>query len=317
MIKNPDDGSANPLPRKGVQVVSAFYIPGPGEPPVEEPCQVVEESALTIDIENVGKYTLMWTPTENLEGPVGFTDVEGLLGDSANPEALALATGFAFTEGIVQSLDDIKTMAICPDEPEVVQMQLVNPDSAEVRRRAEVITSSCGICGKRDIIENNAYRLSSVTDEMRVRSGWLTKLMQQMKDGQEIFQHTGGSHAAAIFSADGQIYSVAEDLGRHNALDKVIGRHLLENKSFAHCGVLLSSRLSLEMAVKAARAGLEIVTAVSAPTSLAIEVADHFGITLCAFVRGKRATVFTHPHRVVSNSKSDGTSADIVRFTGK
>jgi len=290
-----------PAPRRGVHLVSAFHIPKPGEPAIKELCQVVEEDALTIDIEGIGKYTLMWTPTEKVDGAIGFTDVDGILGESENPEALALAAGFAFTEGIIRGLDDIKTMALCPDEPEVVQMQLTNPEAAVVRRRDVIITSSCGICGKRDIVENNAYGLSNVTDEMRMGSEGFAKLMEQMKQGQEIFQHTGGSHAAAIFSADGQIYSVAEDLGRHNALDKVIGRHLLENKSFKRCGVLLSSRLSLEMAVKAVRSGLEVIAAVSAPTSLAIDVAERFGVTLCGFVRGERATVFTHPHRIINN----------------
>lgn len=316
MPKHPENKSTCYRPRRGVQVVPALYIPKPGEPAVEEMCQVVEESALTIDIEGIGKYTLMWTPTEHTAGPVGFTDAEGVLGESENPEALALAAGFAFTEGIIRGLDDIHTMAVCPDEPEVVRMQLVNPNADGIRRRDVVITSSCGICGKRDIIENNAYGLSSVTDEMRMGSDCFVNLMQQMKEGQEIFQHTGGSHAAAIFSAEGKIYSVAEDLGRHNALDKVIGRHLLENKSFKRCGVLLSSRLSLEMAVKAVRAGLEVITAVSAPTSLAIDVANRFGVTLCGFVRGERATVFTHPHRVVSERNlkgSFGSSGHAVR----
>lgn len=292
-----------PLPQRGVNLVPAYRIPKPGEPAIKELCQVVEEDALTIDIEGVGKYTLMWTPTESIDGAIGFTDTDGILGESENPEALALAAGFAFTEGIICGLEDIKTMAVCPDEPEVVQMQLNNPDDVIVRRRDVIITSSCGICGKRDIVENNAYGLSSVSDVMRMGSEGFAKLMEQMKEGQQIFQHTGGSHAAAIFSADGKIYSVAEDLGRHNALDKVIGRHLLENKSFHRCGVLLSSRLSLEMAVKAVRSGLEVIAAVSAPTSLAIDVADRFGVTLCGFVRGERATVFTHPHRVLNISE--------------
>jgi len=301
MAKNGEHDSSCSAPRKGVNVVSAYRIPKPGEAPVKELCQVVEEDALTVDIESVGKYTLMWTPTENVDGRLGVTDTDGILGESENPEALALAAGFAFTEGLIGGLQDISTMAVCEDEPEVVQMQLVDPQKAKVRRRDVIITSSCGICGKRDIVENNAYGLSPVSDEMRMGSAGFAQLMEQMKQGQEIFQQTGGSHAAAIFSATGSIYSVAEDLGRHNALDKVIGRHLLEGKSFSGCGVLLSSRLSLEMAVKAVRSGLEIVAAVSAPTSLAIAVAEEFGVTLCGFVRGQRATVFTHPHRVISD----------------
>ncbi|MCM8884622.1 MAG: formate dehydrogenase accessory sulfurtransferase FdhD, partial [Candidatus Thiodiazotropha sp.] len=93
-------------------------------------------------------------------------------------------------------------------------------------------------------------------------------------------------------------HAVAEDLGRHNALDKVIGASLLSGEGFEARGVLLSSRLSLEMVTKAVRAGLEIVAAVSAPTSLAIEVAERFGVTLCGFVRKGRLTVYSHPHRI-------------------
>lgn len=301
MTKKPQTPAfCSPKPR-GVHQVTAYRIPKIGEPAIEEVCQVVEEDALTVDVEGVGKYTLMWTPTQAIEGPLGYTHSDGLLGESENPEALALAAGFIFTEGLISGLQDIHTMAVCQDQTNVVQVQLVNPEAAAVRRRDVIITSSCGICGARDIIENNAYGLTPVSDSMRMGALAFHELMQQMNQGQRIFQETGGSHAAAIFSQEGLIYSVAEDLGRHNALDKVIGRHLLENRSFSGCGVLMSSRLSLEMAVKAVRSGLEIIAAVSAPTSLAIQVADHFGVTLCGFVRGERATVFTHPHRVLGN----------------
>jgi FdhD protein len=301
MNKNPVFSNDSSQIRKGTNRVSALRISTTGAPSVEESCRIIEEDALTVDVEGVGKYTLMWTPTQNVEGAVGFTDQDGVLGEYDNPEALALAAGFAFTEGIIGGLDDVKTMAVCPDEPEVVQMQLVDPESAKVRRRDVLITSSCGICGKRDIIDNNAYGLSSVPDSMQLEAPGFSALMAKMKSGQDIFQDTGGSHAAAIFSADGHVFSVGEDLGRHNALDKVIGRHLLEKRSFAQCGVLLSSRLSLEMAVKTVRAGFEIVAAVSAPTSLAVDVADRFGLTLCGFVRGERATIYTHPHRIITN----------------
>ena len=124
-------------------------------------------------------------------------------------------------------------------------------------------------------------------------------LIEQMRAGQAIFDETGGCHAAAIFDGAARVLAVAEDLGRHNALDKAIGTVLLERGSLAGCGVVLSSRLSLEMVLKAVRSGLEIMAAVSAPTSLAIEVADRFGITLCGFVRETRATVYTHRQRIL------------------
>jgi len=130
--------------------------------------------------------------------------------------------------------------------------------------------------------------------------------MAQMRQGQQIFEQTGGSHAAAIFDQSGQVLAVAEDLGRHNALDKAIGMVLLHRGSVVGCGVVLSSRLSLEMVLKAVRTGLQMLLAVSAPTSLAIEVADKFGVTLCGFVRGRRATVYTHPQRVLGGQPPTG-----------
>jgi FdhD protein len=247
-------------------------------------------------VENIGTYTLMWTPTDLVEAD-GYVDVDGSLGEQ-NSAALALATGFLFTEGIIQGMEDIHTMASCDQTPGVVRVQLKAPEDVVTRRRNVFMTSSCGICGSREVIENNAFGLTEVPDQMRLDARGFSQLMKEMRSHQAIFAETGGAHAAAIFSADGRIHAVAEDLGRHNALDKVIGATLLAGEEFNSKGALLSSRLSLEMVTKAVRAGLEIVAAVSAPTSLAIEVAERFGVTLCGFVRGDRATVFTHPHRI-------------------
>jgi FdhD protein len=296
------DKSSCPLPsasaHRGIRKVNATYIAKPGDAGQVEQCQVVEEDTLFIDIEQLGNYTLMWTPTEVIDGGAGFTHSDGVLAELEYPAALSLAVGFAYTEGIINSLDDIATMAICPDEDNVVKMQLHNPDAVQTRRSNVVVTSSCGICGKRDLLDNNVLGLETVPDNMTLDFAAISHLMQLMKERQAIFQDTGGSHAAAIFSPDGELHAVAEDLGRHNAFDKVIGRTLMEHNSFNQRGALLSSRLSFEMVVKAIRAKLEIVAAVSAPTSLAIEMADRFGLTLCGFVRGERATVYTHPHRI-------------------
>lgn len=294
--------SSSPEYSRGVRDVTAFHIPKAGQAAQLEDTQVVEEDTLFIDIADVGSYTLMWTPTEVIDGGAGFTHTDGILAEKEFPAPLSLAVGFAFTEGIINSIDDIATMAICPDEDSVVQMQLRNPEAVKTRRSNVVVTSSCGICGKRDILEENALGLENVPNEMTLAYDGIQNLMHLMKERQAIFQDTGGSHAAAIFSPDGKLHAVAEDLGRHNAFDKVIGRTLLEHNNFAQRGALLSSRLSFEMVVKAIRAKLEIVAAVSAPTSLAIEMADQFGLTLCGFVRGERATVYTHPHRIKTSA---------------
>ncbi len=284
--------------RRGVRRVDAIHLPGGNQSPVRETCAVVEEDTLTLAVEGIGSYTLMWTPTETIEEAFGFTDEDGVLADNGNPEALCLAAGFALSEGLIDSLDEIASMALCVDQPDVVELVLKPGIGREVRRADVVIQSSCGICGYRDIVENNVYQLREVPRDLILDEAVFDRLMEDLRAGQHVFGDTGGSHGAAIFTQGGEVLAVAEDLGRHNALDKAIGRHLLEGKEFSKCGVLLSSRLSLEMVVKVIRAGLQVVAAVSAPTSLAIELAERHGVTLCGFVRDTRMTVYTHPWRI-------------------
>lgn len=207
--------------------------------------------------------------------------------------------GFALSEGLIERLDDIRSLSVCPEDPKVVKLQLHHPERVKTSRKNVIINSSCGICGPREILDDNALDLPKVADNLRINHSQFSLLMTQMREGQTIFDQTGGSHAAAIFDQCGNILFVAEDLGRHNALDKAIGMALLQRGTVAGCGVVLSSRVSLEMVLKAVRTGLQMMLAVSAPTSLAIEVADKFGVTICGFVREQRATVYSHPQRVL------------------
>lgn len=295
---------ARPWRASGSRAVSALRL-GAGDARGQATCRVIDEDALTIDVEGVGRYTLMWTPAAGDEGAdggagfvAGFVAGEGVLGDEPMPERLALAAGFAYSEGIIGSLDDIATMAVCPDRRDVVRMRLVAPERVAVKRRDVVVASSCGVCGGRDAIEDGFDDFAPVGARLRLAGSELTALMAAMQRRQHLFRTTGGAHAAALFSPRAGIVAVAEDLGRHNALDKVVGECLLREVPLAGCGVVLSSRLSYEMVAKAARAGFELVAAVSAPTSLAIALAERVGITLCGFVRGASATVYTHPHRI-------------------
>jgi FdhD protein len=290
--------------KRGVVNVEALYLPDAEGAFETAQTQVVEEDALTLDVQDVGHYTLMWTPTVGCTTAQGFTLEHGLLGEDEQPEGLALAMGFALSEGLIESLADIKSLSVCADDTRVVQVQLHHPEQVNTARRNVVINSSCGICGPREILEDNVYQLPVVADTLRINRGQFALLMAQMREDQQIFQQTGGSHAAAVFDESGKILAVAEDLGRHNALDKAIGMVLLQRGNVSGCGVVLSSRLSLEMVLKAVRTGLQMMLAVSAPTSLAIEVADKFGVTLCGFVREQRATVYTHPQRVVAAATS-------------
>lgn len=283
-------------PGSGVRLVASHRVEGDGHRVAED--AVIVEDTLTIEIGGVGSYTLMWTPT-GVEGTAhGYVAGDGFLGEGDRSEALALALGFTFTEGIIDGLQDVATLAVCPDNPGVVRMQLADPEKVSVRRRNVVMNSSCGVCGGREMIENVGLTGCRVGDGLLLPASLLHRLMADMQARQTVFARTGGAHAAAVFGPAGDILAIDEDIGRHNALDKVIGRCIAEGRPLSGNGVVLSSRISLEMVVKAARAGFQVVAAMSAPTSLAVECAERWGITLCGFVRGDRLTVYTSPWRV-------------------
>jgi FdhD protein len=240
---------------------------------VREHCQVVVEQPFTVVIEGVGSYTLMVTPSD----------------------LAALALGFAFSEGIVTDLGEVHILSQCEEDPNVIHLHLANPPQDAAARNL-IVASSCGLCGSQNLDEI-LHSLAKVDDTLGVSGSFLVSLSQQMRSMQDIFTQTGGAHAAALFSADGGIVAFAEDIGRHNALDKAIGKCLLAKASMKGKGVMLSGRISLELVLKAARARIEVIAAVSAPSSLAVEVAERCNITLCGFVREDRATIYTHPER--------------------
>jgi FdhD protein len=239
-----------------------------------DPCDVVVEQLLTVMVEGVGNFAVMCTPC----------DVE------------ALAVGFVFSEGLISSIDDVVDRSYRPDQ-QTIALRLEQPGPGGPTRNL-IVTSSCGLCGSRNVDKLLAGD-TTCADTLRVSPTVLRTVAEAMRRRQHIFSGTGGTHAAGIFNADGELLAVAEDIGRHNALDKAIGKCLLRNLPLAGCGAMLSGRVSLELVAKALRAGLEIMAAVSAPSSLAIDAAERCNITLCGFVRGERATVYTHPRRIV------------------
>jgi len=258
------------LSRHEVHCVSAG-----SEPLCRETRLIVREAPLTIEITDGGKYTLMCTPGNEME----------------------LAAGFAFAEGLINSCDDIGLLMRCPDNPNIIRMQLTDSRKAKENTRNTVIVSSCGNCGSEDI-EKSISQLPSVPDELRIPNKDLTKATEILRSQQRMFEQTGGTHAAGLIR-EGEILAIAEDIGRHNALDKAIGSCLLRRIETKGMVAALSGRISWEMVLKVARAGVELIAAVSAPTTLAIEAAQRANITLCGFVRGDRATVYSHPHRII------------------
>ena len=246
-------------------------------PPIQENVGVVEEAAVTIDVEGLETYTFLCTPIDKR----------------------AMALGFLFTEGIIERMDDIKILKECDDDPNTMRVRLTGgiPRIGDASRNL-LISSSCGACGSENLKER-IESLPRVGDTLRIEAGVLRRVDSDLGTRQSLFEACGGTHAAAVFDENGQIIVCAEDAGRHNALDKAIGMCLLADIPTAGRGAALTGRLSLEMVGKCARAGIELITAVSASTSMAIDVARQCNITLCAFVRETRATVFTHPDRIV------------------
>jgi FdhD protein len=215
-----------------------------------------------------------------------------------------LAVGFLFTEGIIRNLADVTTLHFCGTAtdpllpPNVVDVILTPEAQARTgRRHLQVAYSSCSLCAKEAVAEISRD-LSPVSSDLRLAPPTLLALMARLADNQSVFKETGGTHAVALSSPDGQVFILAEDIGRHNAMDKVIGRALMERRDLTRMVALLSGRISFEMALKAVRAGIPILAAVSAPTSMALTLAQELGLTLAGFVRGDKMNVYTHPERI-------------------
>src|SRR5699024_3328289 len=178
----------------------------------------------------------------------------------------------------------------------------LSPDIPEPRSaRASTMSSACGVCGVDSIDEvRRATHFPAEPAEPLVGAAVLLSLPDRLRDHQRVFDKTGGVHAAGLFSPTGELLCRREDVGRHNAVDKVVGWALREGRLPLRGTILqVSGRASFELVQKASMAGIPVLSAVSAPSSLAVELAAETGVTLVGFSRGDRATVYTHPDRVV------------------
>jgi FdhD protein len=220
-----------------------------------------------------------------------------------------LALGFLYTEGIVRDLSEVITMHFCGTAtdpllpPNVVDVKLTDAALARrERRHLEVAYSSCGLCAKEAVAEI-CQKVPRVESSLTISAAALLDLMDRLLAAQPIFKATGGTHAVALATPGGDVFVTAEDVGRHNAMDKVIGRALLERRHLSGLVALLSGRLSFEMALKAIRAGLPLLAAVSAPTTMALALAQELGLTTVGFAREGRLNIYTHPQRIVALEK--------------
>jgi len=245
-------------------------------------------------------------------------------------EDRALAAGFLLSERIIHSADDIGAIEHCrhPDQTKahhVVDVYLVGDAAARVpqlleSRRQFIANSSCGVCG-RSTIEELAAGIAPLPAVGSVHLDVIRSLPERLRARQATFDETGGLHGAALFAADGTLIASAEDVGRHNAVDKVFGSQLLEDTGvrslFSNSGtepvpqienrdltpgsprvLMVSGRVSFEIVQKAWLAGVPVLAAVSAPTSLAVELADRAGLTLVGFVRGQSLNIYSHDSRI-------------------
>ena len=214
-----------------------------------------------------------------------------------------LAVGFLFTEGVIQNSENVAS--VHTNGANITIVALKNGIAPELKNTSRnfYTTSSCGVCGKASI--DAVHAACSIADAypldtLRITISDLLKLPEVLRAKQTIFEQTGGIHACAIFDKEGNLLLVREDVGRHNALDKLIGRALLDGLlPLQNHVLLLSGRVSFELVQKAAMAGIKVVGAVGAPSSLAIQMTEEWNMTLVGFLRDNRCNVYSGKQRIV------------------
>ena len=219
-----------------------------------------------------------------------------------------LAAGFLYGEGIVSSPEDIAKISYCVD-PDVDAEQQYNIVNVELRGNREYdlrplerhfyTSSACGVCGKASLEQLELRGCPTIPPGPRMAAEKIYALSEKLREAQGLFATTGGLHAAALFDASGELAALREDVGRHNATDKLVGWALLEGRlPLGDHAVMVSGRSSFEILQKCLAAGVPIVCAISAPSSLAVDVAREFGMTLVGFLRGNRFNVYAGSERI-------------------
>lgn len=212
----------------------------------------------------------------------------------------ALIYGYLLAEGIIQRASDIVAIHSTSEDQAVVDLHPAVDFRADHHLRFGYTSSSCGLCGKTDLdqLQRTLYHFP-VPGQPVVAAELLTQLPDKLLQQQQLFDQTGGIHAAALFTAEGEFIALQEDVGRHNALDKLLGTSLLAGQfPWRNHILLLSGRISYELVQKAAAAGTPLLLAIGAPSTLAIELAEEVGMTLVGFLRRERMNVYTYPERV-------------------
>ena len=258
----------------------------------EAPDAVVTEEPLQLLLDGRPLSVIMRTPGEDIE----------------------LALGLLFAEGIARSLDDIRQLRISAESGEAesriqVDASIVESNQVDIhlahepRRKPErsmLASSACGVCGA-VLIDDLRRDLARLPPESTVDAALLPGLVERLRSGQGVFERTGGLHAAGLFDSSGELICMREDIGRHNAVDKVVGRMLLDGRLPAGDTILVvSGRAGYEIVQKSITAGIPVLAAVGAPSSLAVALSREFNQTLVGFLRGERFNVYAAPERLTS-----------------
>lgn len=220
---------------------------------------------------------------------------------------MELAAGFLLTEGIIENVEQVASIRALNDQRtgknNVVEVELsgTDYDPASMQRNF-FAASSCGICGKASIEAIRRRGLRAPNKDFRIKPAVLCSLSEKLRGDQAVFEKTGGLHAAGLFTASGELLQIREDIGRHNAVDKIVGWALLEKQlPLSEHILMVSGRGGFELAQKAIAAGIPIMASVSAPSSLAVKLARELGLTLVGFLRGSRFVVYSGRERIEQN----------------
>ncbi len=266
-------------------------LPGGGQPGSGAPRAdfLAAEEPLGIRVGGSALTMTMRTPGDDIELAAGFLVSEALIRSPADLAEIKLCDGTACGHADHDGMGNIADVTLA-----------AGIDVAPGARRNFLTTSACGVCGKTSIQDICVLPHAALAaDTARFAPGMLATLPERLRGAQRVFSRTGGLHAAGLFTAAGKLITVREDVGRHNAVDKVVGRALLDDRlPLAGCGLLVSGRASFELVQKAVLAGIPLLAAVSAPSSLAVDLAEEAGLTLVGFLRGPSMNVYTGAHRL-------------------
>jgi FdhD protein len=277
--------------------VRRITLPGEGRPgnSSDRGDVLAAEEPLGIRVDGTALSMTMRTPGDDIELAAGFLVSEAVISSPSQIAGMRVCDGTSCGHSEHDRLGNIVDVALAPG--------VTVPPGVQ---RSFLTTSACGVCGKASIQDICALPQAAVAaDPVLVRPEVLAGLPDRLRAAQRVFASTGGLHAAGLFTAAGDLIAVREDVGRHNAVDKVVGWALLAGRlPLSGCVLLVSGRASFELVQKAVLAGIPVLTAVSAPSSLAVELADEAGLTLVGFLRGPSMNVYTGCHRIAAATEA-------------